>query len=71
MSTAVSDPVPEPVEMTAARLPKEIVKQAVFIAQHRGITVGELIGDMVRTPLLREYREVLDELRGELGGEGG
>lgn len=70
MSNASREVPTETVEMSSARIPKEIVDRAAVVARHRGITIGELLGGFCRGPLSREYRKVLGELNEAIGGEG-
>lgn len=58
-------------EIATVRLDKELVRKAAIIAQHRDITIGEVLTPHLLKPVQREYERVIGEMHQELGTPAG
>lgn len=72
-TTVVAD---RPPEMTTTRLPRDLVRMALVVAEHRDISVAELLDPVIRPWLSEEYRKTANRMLAEaspveLGGESG
>jgi hypothetical protein len=46
---------------TTVRVPKRLAKMLACIARSRGVSVSTLCDDMLRQPILIEYRKVISQ----------
>lgn len=51
---------------TAVKIETDIVRQARTIADRRRITVAEYLSEILRTPVARDYRQVVQEMAAEI-----
>jgi hypothetical protein len=50
---------------------KELARMAAVIAAHRGVTVGEVVGPVLKPYLLTQYRLTQEQIRKELDQQTG
>jgi hypothetical protein len=50
-----------------AKVDRGIVKKARFVAEHKGIPVAELLSDVLRAPIEREFDKAVRESKGREG----
>lgn len=61
----------KPAENVSVRLDRELVRKAAIIAQHRGVTIAEVLTPCLLKPVQREYERVVAEMNAELGTPAG
>jgi hypothetical protein len=50
-------------ETTAAQVARDLVRMAVTIAAHRGVSIAEVLDPIIREPLTAIYAEVGEEMQ--------
>lgn len=54
-------------QTAGVRLEKDLVRKASIVAQHRGITIRDLLMPHLIKPVQKDYEQVVAEMNAELG----